>query len=53
MQNDRTKTIFNLDLKDVGKDVHLHDSAKFQPNRILSSPQTGTECAAEEKNKIN
>ncbi len=45
MKNDRTKTIFYLDLKHV----HKYGSAKFQPNPLFSSQQMATENAVEEK----
>ncbi len=39
MENGRTENIFYLDLKHV----HKYGSAKFQPNALFSSQQTGTE----------
>ncbi len=45
MKNDRTKTIFYLDLKHVYK----YGSAKFQPNPLFSPQQMATESVAEEK----
>ena len=48
MKNDRTKTIFYLNLKHV----HKYGSVKFQPNPLFSSQQMATESVAEEqKNK--
>ena len=47
MENERTENIFYLDLKHV----HKYGCAKFQPNPLFSSQQTGTESAAEEKKK--
>ncbi len=46
-KNDRTKTIFYLDLKHV----HKYGSAKFQPNPLFSSQQMGTEHASGRKKK--
>ncbi len=47
MKNERTKTIFYLDLKHVRK----YGSAKFQPNPLFSSQQMGTEHAGRRKKK--
>ncbi len=47
MKNDRTKTIFYLNLKHV----HKYGSAKFQPNPLFSSQQMATESVAEEQKK--
>ncbi len=47
MKNDRTKTIFYLDLKHV----HKYGCAKFQPNPLFSSSQMATKSAAEKKKK--
>ncbi len=41
MKNNRTKTIFYLDLKNV----HKYGSAKFQPNAFFSWQQMATESA--------
>ncbi len=45
MKNDRTKTIFYLDLKHV----HKYGSAKFQHNPLFSSQQMGIEHAGGRK----
>ena len=47
MKNDRTKTIFYLDLKHV----HKYGSAKFQHNLLFSSQQMGTEHVGIRKKK--
>ncbi len=48
MKNDRTKTVFYLDLKHARK----YGSAKFQPNPLFSSQlQMATKSVAEEQKK--